>query len=286
MISLAHSFVRTVNHLNPTTHGRLLLTTMADRVLGRPRNGVYSIESRIAMDLDMSEWLEAAIYYHAFEPLCRSIILGHLTPGAVFVDIGANIGFYSLQARKRVGPEGRVVAFEPNPDTVKKLKRNLQLNGMEIELFEAALSNRVEVVTLYSPEGCHGETSMRHCGGRQVSEKQVPAVRLDDVFPRDIDRIDFLKIDVEGAEAMVFEGAQTVLRRFRPPVLLEINEKASLAFGYAPYDATKILMQCNPEYRIYEVTSHRITPVTMAQLEAKVVHNTNLLLTCGDLRQA
>jgi hypothetical protein len=106
----------------------------------------------------------------------------------------------------------------------------------------------------------------------------VQAVCLDDVFPQDVDRIDFLKIDVEGAEALVFEGAQTVLRRFRPPVLLEINEKASHAFGFAPYAAAKLLLRLNPEYQVYEVTSHRVAHVTMQSLEAKDAHNSNLLL--------
>jgi FkbM family methyltransferase len=256
---------------------------IADRAVGRPKSGVYSIESGVAMDLDMSELLEESIYYRAFERLCRSIILGHLRPGAVFVDIGANIGFYSLLARRRVGAKGRVIAFEPNPDTLDKLKRNLKLNCMEIELFEVALSNRKEMVTLYAPAGCHGETSMRNCGWNHVSEKRVSANRLDDVFPGDVDRIDFMKIDVEGAETMVFEGAETVLRRFRPPVLLEINERASRAFGFEPYDATKMLLEFNPEYRIYEVTSHRTTPVTISSLEAMDIRNTNLLLTCGAL---
>jgi FkbM family methyltransferase len=281
VVSLLHALVRTVNHLSPTTHGRQFLMAMADRIAGRPRNGAYSIGSGVVMDLDMSEWLEEAIYYHAFEPLCRSIILSHIAPNAVFVDIGANMGLYSLQARKRVGPGGRVIAFEPNPATLARLRRNLELNGMEIELFGVALSNREETVTLYAPEGCHGETSMRKSGCGRVVEMRVQAVRLDDILPRDIDRIDFVKIDVEGAEALVFDGARAMLRRFRPPVLLEINEQASRAFGFARYDATKILLEVNPEYRIHEVTPHSIRPVTMSWLEAEGSVNANLLLTCG-----
>ncbi len=164
MISLLYSLARTVNRLNPTTHGRQLLMAMADQFVGRPRSGVYSIESGVLMELDMTELLEECIYYHAFEPLCRSLILSHLSRGAVFVDIGASVGFYSLLARNRVGPGGRVIAFEPNPGTLVKLRRNLELNGAQIELFEVALSNREELVTLYSPESCHGEASMSPLG--------------------------------------------------------------------------------------------------------------------------
>ena len=114
---------------------------------------------------------------------------------------------------------------------------------------------------------------------------RASAARLDDVFPRDVDRIDFLKIDVEGAETTVFEGGEAVLRRFHPPVLMEVNEEASRAFGAARYDAAKLLLNFHPDYRIYEVTPHQIRRVSMSRLEARGSRNANLLLTDGGPRR-
>ena len=104
MTALLRSLARTVNRINPTTRGRQFLMATADRISGqRPPSGVYWIAPGVAMDLDTSESLEESLYYYAFEPLCRSILLGHLTRGGVFVDIGANIGCYSLPARNGSG---------------------------------------------------------------------------------------------------------------------------------------------------------------------------------------
>ncbi len=80
---------------------------------------------------------------------------------------------------------------------------------------------------------------------------------------------------------MVLEGGRAVLQRYRPPILIEVNEKAAAAFGLARYDAAKMLLQFNPEYHMYEVTAHRIRPATMPWLEAEGNPVANLLLTCG-----
>lgn len=283
---MLHQICRTINLINPSTHGRSLMTYIAQRFGAPPASGVYEVGSGIVMDLDTSEHVESAIYFRAFETLCVSVVLDYLKPGGVFVDVGANVGYYSLLAKKRAGPSGRVLAFEANPKTLIKLKRNIEMNELDgIEVFEGALSDKAGTLQLFAPTSTfhhgiknHGESSLRNQGWAEHVEFTVQADTLDARLPGDVKQIDVLKIDVEGSEPMVFRGAEQTIRKHKPVILMEINKRASQCFDFGPFDAARQLLDYNPGYKLKEIGSHSVRDITFAELTAKDIDYCNLLL--------
>jgi FkbM family methyltransferase len=147
-----------------------------------------------------------------------------LKKGDVFYDLGANAGFFSLLAAKLVGPEGRVFAFEPLPENIESVNEQIFINSLDYcELIPKAVSDRSGVIRFAAAS----HSSMgRIDGGDDKAVKQtlmVETVSLDE-FVRDHPRPDFIKIDVEGAEADVLIGAETLLRsKDAPSLLIELH---------------------------------------------------------------
>lgn len=148
-----------------------------------------------------------------------------IEPGQTVVDAGAHIGSFALMAAKRVGPTGRVLAFEPSPDTFALLRRNLELNPMPwVRLHALALGTRSGLATLHAAEPGRGnpaaDTLMPAEGRMPV---QVAVRPLDEVLAEDgVTRVDHLKVDVEGAELLVLDGAPKTLAAARR-VVMEIH---------------------------------------------------------------
>jgi FkbM family methyltransferase len=137
-----------------------------------------------------------------------------IAPGMVAVDAGANKGLYTQFLAGRVGRTGRVLAFEPNQRKLSRLRSNVELNRLEnVRLFGAALSNE------------DGEEQLQIDGFEHEGIDRVQTLRLDSaVAAAGLERLDFLKIDVEGGETRLLLGAQTVLRDRRPVILFEIGD--------------------------------------------------------------
>lgn len=149
------------------------------------------------------------------EPDEQAWLAARLCPGDVFYDVGANIGFHTVIAARLVGNAGTVVAFEPLPENAAQLRRNVELNSFaNVEVVEAALSDGTGFANL-SGSGHRTRRTLTKLGGVEVR-----TFRLDDWEgpPPDL-----LKIDVEGAELVVLEGALETIRRHRPDMLIEVH---------------------------------------------------------------
>jgi FkbM family methyltransferase len=143
-------------------------------------------------------------------------------PGMTFFDVGANIGWYSLLAANRVGPNGRVHAFEPTPKLVCKLKTQLELNAFRnVTVNELAVSDHRGTARFFLHE-TDFLSSFAAVSDRAVT---VPTVTLDEYIDANrINRVDLMKIDVEGAEALVLAGAEKLLSGGHAPVIMmEVN---------------------------------------------------------------
>jgi FkbM family methyltransferase len=140
--------------------------------------------------------------------------------GELVVDVGAHIGVYTLRAA-RAG--ARVLAFEPNPETASILDENIQLNGFrDVAVRRVALGGSKDVVQLHIPSDFAGRASIPHARPSDTV-RSVPMERLDDVMEElGVGEVDWLKIDVEGAEAEVLAGAGRTLDRTRT-VILEVE---------------------------------------------------------------
>ena len=146
----------------------------------------------------------------------------------VFLDVGANIGRYAITLGNAIGQQGRVIAFEPCPETYSTLKYNIKLNNLKnVESFQIALWNT---------DGFHQFYSKYHAGGNSLVEdkefikKNVVLTRTLDGLLRKLNlaKIDLIKIDVEGAEKEVLEGMRDTLQLFEPRLIIEIREENKL----------------------------------------------------------
>lgn len=146
-------------------------------------------------------------------------------PGDNAIDIGANVGLYAVRLGHRVGPEGAVAAFEPNPETAHALKTHVEVNGAEnVRCFEIALGDRDEASVLSDVgDGDLGKFSLRPADPIQGG-LTVPVRTLDAFFAElGWDHFDLLKIDVEGFEPMTLLGARATIERYWPNLVIEVS---------------------------------------------------------------
>lgn len=161
-----------------------------------------------------------------YEPHVTEALRRRLRPGDHFVDIGANIGYYTLLAARLVGPSGRVRAFEPFERNVRLLLANVLLNRLEnVDIFPMALADR-QCLLGYFNVGSNGTISeLSNAEDVLRAAAIVPAARMDDTLSG-ISRLDAIKIDVEGAEFLALEAGAALLRRFRPEIFSEFSPKS------------------------------------------------------------
>ena len=153
-------------------------------------------------------------------------------PGSVAVDVGAHIGDYTYSLCRAVGPHGKVIAVEPLPDLARMLSRAVRRLSLPVEVINCALSSEAGEAELRVPmEHGHRMAGYATLERRPVANARtfrVQVRRLDDLC-RDVSgrRISFIKIDVEGHELQVLGGAGETLRRHRPNLLIEIEQRHS-----------------------------------------------------------
>lgn len=173
----------------------------------------------------------------SFEPNEFNFLDRLLKPGMVFVDVGANDGYYTLFASRRVGPEGRVVSVEPSSRERGHLERNIARNGVgNVEIVPAALGAAPGHADLHLAHGVHtGHNTLGRFAHDDVVParvERVPLETLDAVVDRlALRRVDVVKIDVEGGEANVIAGARTMLAKMRPVLMMEVSDGALRAQG-------------------------------------------------------
>lgn len=160
------------------------------------------------------------------EPQVQKAVVDHLRPGMTFYDLGANIGFFSLMAARLVGPQGRVVSFEADPEIAARLRENLARNQFtQAQVERKAVWSEPGTVSFErvdpntSPDRGLGHVSTN---GSAPDTITVEAVSLDQ-YTASHPPPDFLKCDVEGAEVAVFQGANRLLAAKRPILLVEMH---------------------------------------------------------------
>ena len=145
-----------------------------------------------------------------YEPVTTKILQEGLREGMTFVDVGAHVGLFAVPATVWVGATGRVIAFEPHPNNYSMLTKNITTNCQvdSIEAVQSAVSDVTGSVQLHMSTFNTGDHQLFHKGGRKSVE--VQCTTLDDYFsPTEI--VDFIKMDVQGAEAAAFKGMRRVL---------------------------------------------------------------------------
>jgi len=201
------------------------------------------------MYLDPSDSLKLSIN-QSFEELETKLVKDIIKDGNTIVDIGANIGYFTLIFARLVGEKGEVFAFEPEPNNFNLLKKNIEINNYKnVNLINKAASNKSGKIKLYIDDFNSGGHSLI----AQIRNKQhieIESIKLDDFFDTN-KKIDFIKIDAEGAELEVLKGMSTLLNKNDDiKILLEYNPLVFKSFNVTPQKYIDLLMGFN--FKIYK----------------------------------
>lgn len=204
-----------------------------------------------------------------------------LHSGDIFLDIGANIGYFTLLAAARVGPNGKVIAFEPSADNCELLRMSIEANGFTtIELYPHAVAEHEQVIGL---EGGHLQSNARVVDlspeqAAHSSVRHVRAVALDQFLPL-AQRIDVVKMDIEGAEPRALAGMRRLLETHRPTIVLEFSpDQIQTTSHMAPEAVLDQLRAYGYDLTVLErLKQSSATPQTNAEImrayaEAKATH--------------
>lgn len=172
---------------------------------------------------------------HLFRPGLTDLLARELRPGQVVLDVGANIGYYSVVASSLVGPEGRVLSIEPDPSHFERLRRSLVANGCRnaTPLQVAAADREGELELYLSEENSSDHAAYPVPGRRHVTVRSADLDTLAD--EQGFAKVDFIKIDVQGFEPAVFRGMRGILAR-NPDIRIvtELWPEGLLRAGFDP----------------------------------------------------
>jgi FkbM family methyltransferase len=210
------------------------------------------VEPGVSFQLDPRDLIGVSILRSgAWQPEIWDSISPDLREGSVFLDVGAHIGYFSMKAAIKVGKTGHVLAFEPNPETLKLLRENVKANQAGNVIVEAvACTDREQVLTLYAAARINTGASSLARQNAAISVEEAPrpyVVRgrpIDDVVRElNLARVDAMKIDVEGAEVSVLRGASATLRRFHPKVVVEVVAQQLASFQTTPEEVASVFRE-------------------------------------------
>lgn len=214
---------------------------------------------------DIEFWLDYAFAIKVPLPQSDEMLaafVASLEPGNIVYDVGSYVGWYSIAALKRIGPEGRVFSFEPVPETAKWLRRHIELNQGEsqVRVIEAACGHEFQFISM-------PVRSDRLASGNGLFDVhprvdipptniEVCIIPLDEFWQTSNLPPDVIKIDVEGAEMWVLKGAQKILSTIRPTIFLEIHKFAWKFFNTSEEELLDFLSSLS--YGIFDITSPHI----------------------------
>lgn len=184
-------------------------------------------------------------------------VLRLLKHGSVIFDIGANFGYYSIVACAELHGRCQVYAFEPNAPSFARLTKNIELNGFgrQIKAAQMALSDRVGTGWIVDHPGNTGDARVSATGG----DREISLASLDSFCgSHAVERIDFVKIDVQGYEEKVLLGGKNKLTQLRPAILIELDPPILRAQGSSENRIVEILLSYG--YRLYIASRKRLVP--------------------------
>jgi FkbM family methyltransferase len=263
-----------------TTKTKVALAGAAYKVISSVRSVVgkndrVEVERRsLRWALDLGEGIDFSIYLlGAFEPGTQATLKKLVKARDTVFDIGANIGAHTLGIAQSVGPQGRVFAFEPSDFAFEKLCRNLALNPdlaartfPQQTLLAACLSDRNEPQIYASwPLQYSGTVHPKH-RGQLVSTAHASVDTLDSFVARNnIERLDLIKIDVDGHELPVLQGASETLRHFRPTLVMEMSPYSHAEHNHSFAEFVTLLKSFS--YSLRDADSEDAVPLDAVQLE-------------------
>ncbi|MEI5135818.1 FkbM family methyltransferase [Streptomyces libani] len=205
-----------------------------------PRQRLVRTRFGAAMAVDTQDLIQRFVYlFGLWEPHMTHWLQRRLRPGDTYIDVGANVGYFSLLASQLVGEEGRVVAIEASPTFHARVLQHAEINGCSnLRTVNAAVADERKTVTLILASSSNmGAASIVPYGGPAESTLDVEAYPLPQLLDADdIAGARVIKIDVEGAEGAVIRGLAPVLDKLRPDaeITVEVTPERMEALGESP----------------------------------------------------
>ena len=185
-------------------------------------------KDQIVLKLNLEDWIQEHIYFlDSYETRETNYIRSTLKTGDTFIDIGANIGYHALIAAQTITNQGHVLAFEPFEASFQRLNEHKVLNATPwLKSEPIAISNRNGMLSLFYQEQEKNSGMVSTIAADQnIARAEVPCKRLDDYLSEhQIDRVDFIKLDIEGGEWNALQGMLSTLKKHLPIVMLEIDQ--------------------------------------------------------------
>jgi len=266
-----------------TTKTKVALARMAyefistGRLFLGKRDSTIVVRKGIRYHLDLNEGIDFSIYLlGAFEPSTQRTLQKLIKPGNLVLDIGANIGAHTLAIANSVGPSGKVFAFEPADFAFAKLLRNLALNSdlqartFPQQILLGAKSTDEPERQIYASWPLRPDRSVHpKLRGRMVSAKGATVDTLDAfVAGREIPRVDLIKMDVDGHELPVLQGASHTVRRFRPTLVMELSPYIHAEHRHRFSDLVDLLRAA--DYALTDVDKNQVVPLDSSYLERNI----------------
>lgn len=214
--------------------------------LARNRNTVATVEG-MTFALDLGEMIDVCVYLQQFERDVVNAIERYCSPGWIVFDIGANIGAHCLRFAKTTGPQGKVYAFEPTDFAYRKLQKNVSLNPFKhVYPFQIALADQN-----LKRQTINFQSSWRTDGNSVETRGLVDLVRLDDwCLENKVERVDLIKLDVDGNEFPVLSGGRELLLSARPLIFMEVG-----AWHFENPSRNPLQMLREMDYRFWDIKS-------------------------------
>ncbi|PCH95928.1 MAG: hypothetical protein COB85_04135 [Bacteroidetes bacterium] len=253
--------------LLPKTRGPLTLST------------VYGFDININPKSDKG--VDSEIYlYGTYELGTAHIIAAVLNKGDSFIDVGANIGFFSLMASQLVSSSGKVYSFEPFPESLELLNANIKLNNVEnISVYDFALGAKSSEKRIYpEPENRGGSSFIKNKFNQVQGSELVKIKPLNDLAEIAHDTlIKAIKIDVEGWELEVLRGCSALLKSENPPVLIVEYSSFSIQESEERMELVGFIRGVG-EYKIFKLRrgKGRISKLVLIQTDDQLPNHDNL----------
>jgi len=230
---------------------------------------IPSINGELSLNVHDSHDLvsEALIEERIWEPYETSLITGFLKPGQVFLDVGANLGYYSLIASHLVGAAGKVVAFEPEQRNFELLSKNLGRSRFRnFTTFQSALHREEGEGLLYLSESNLGDHRLGEDTGRE--RQAITLITGDIALTSLVQRVDFIKVDTQGAETFVVEGLLETIRANAAhlTMILEFWPFALEKAGSSARELLSLLEDLPLDICVIDHTADRLLPTDRDEL--------------------
>jgi FkbM family methyltransferase len=251
--SIARKALRTYLTHTPIKKGRYPLMMLVHNWAGEPVTVEVETKDRGRMKLDLDDMAQFPLYYNIYEWRDTPTIIKLASGSRTILDIGGNIGQMALLFSTL---SEKVYTFEPIPELANRLQENITLNQLnnKITLNRVALTNTKGKITFgLPPKGNRGTGSTIIADHLKEHIIEVDAITLDEFIQNNsIQNVDFIKMDIEGAELFALEGMKGLLESERPILLLEMTISMMKQAGYTPKELLAFLAAYG--YECYEIT--------------------------------